>query len=467
MRRRTKIVCTLGPSVDSREKIKALIDAGMNVARINCSHGEWEVRAEWVRWIRELSPEAAPIGILADLQGPKFRIGLVKDGAIDANSGDSVIVGPDPGADIPIEQPEIVAALGPGCRILLGDGQVELKLGTPDGKNFQSKVVSGGQIKNRQGVTVIGKVFDSPCLTPKDLEDVQQAVALGVDFVALSYVHHAQDVRELRRIMDRLGSHATICAKIETREAVKQLDEILKVTDIVMVARGDMGLQMDIEDVPLVQKKIIERCSHAGKPVITATQMLESMIQSPRPTRAEATDVANAILDGTDALMLSGETASGQYPIECVKTMARIAEKTEPVFDREKIDRRFRDASEVSHTEAVAFGVAELAKILKPAAIVTTTTSGQTARLVSRFRPKCPILCATWSESTWRQMAVVWGVEAIRIEKPVNTDENVAHALDGFVRRDRLKVGDEVIITAGVPAGVAGNTNLILTQMVK
>lgn len=439
----------------------------MNVARINCSHGDWTARHEWVGWIRELSTEAAPVGILADLQGPKFRIGIVTDGEIELASGKSVLVGPAPGADIPIEQPEIVAALAAGCRILLGDGQVEIKLIASKGSNFEAKVVSGGTVKNRQGVTIVGKVFDSPCLTPKDMEDVQAAVGLGVDFLALSYVHHAQDVRELRRIMDRLGSQAQICAKIETREAVKHLEEILKVTDLVMVARGDMGLQMDIEDVPLVQKKIIERCSHAGKPVITATQMLESMIQSPRPTRAEATDVANAILDGTDALMLSGETASGQYPIECVKTMARIAEKTEPVFDREKIDRRFRDASEVSHTEAVAFGVAELAKILKPAAVVTTTTSGQTARLVSRFRPKCPILCATWNDATWRQMSVVWGVEAIRVEKPVDTDENVASALDGFVRRDRLKVGDEVIVTAGVPAGVAGNTNLILTQMVK
>jgi len=468
MKRRTKIICTLGPSVDSREKIKSLIEAGMNVARLNCSHGSWEQRQRWIGWIRELSPELAPVAVLVDLQGPKFRIGAIPNGDMTVVAGQNLTIGPSPQCDLLIEQKDILAAFSTGARLLLGDGQVEIKLTARGTDSFPAKVVTGGLVKSRQGVTVVGKVFESPCLTPKDLEDLQQAILNEADIIALSYVHHAQDVRELRRMVTRLGSQAVLCAKIETREAVRNLDEIIRATDLVMVARGDLGLQMEAEEVPLAQKRIIERCSVAGKPVVTATQMLESMINSPRPTRAEASDVANAILDGTDAVMLSGETASGNFPIECVRTMARIAEKAEPIFDRARLERRFHDSGlESSHTEAVAFAVSELAKLLKPAAIVTTTTSGQTARLVSKFRPKCPILCATWSESTCRQMAAVWGVEAVMVSQPESTDGNIEQALDVLTRKHRLKLGDQVILTAGVPAGVPGHTNLILTQQVK
>ncbi len=467
MRRRTKIVCTLGPAVDSRESIRALIDAGMNVARLNCSHGDWETRRRWVTWLRELSTAVAPVAILADLQGPKFRIGEISGGLMTVAGGRTVTVGPAE-ATIPITQPEVLAELKNGGRLLLGDGNVELKLEKPMGSNFSAKVISGGVVRSRQGVTIVGRVFECQCLTPKDFEDIKEAAACGVDYMALSYVHSGQDVMDLRKEVDKYDKTILLCAKIETRAAVHDIDEIASVVDLVMVARGDMGLQMDIEEVPMAQKRIIEHSMRLGKPVITATQMLESMISNPRPTRAEATDVANAILDGTDAVMLSGETASGQYPIECVKTMVRIAERTEPHFDRTRIEMDFneRALSSISHTEAVAHSVVDLSQLIKPAAIITTTTSGQTARLVSKFRPRSPILCATWSKRVQAQMAVVWGVEAALIPEPMNTDAAIDNGLRTFEKVKRLNKGDLAILTAGVPVGVAGHTNLILTKVV-
>jgi pyruvate kinase len=346
---------------------------------------------------------------------------------------------------------------------------VELRVSEQEGLSFTAKVVSGGPVKSRQGVTLMGRVFEASPITEKDLSDIDEAVKADVDYIALSYVKEAEDISQLRRIVDRTNPKIKLCAKIETREGFLDIENILKVVDIVMVARGDLGLQMDIEDVPIVQKKIIAKCTEYGKPVITATQMLESMMVNPRPTRAEATDIANAILDGTDAVMLSGETASGSYPVECVKTMARIAEKAEKLFDRTRIESVFRQQARdgVSHTEAVAHAVAELASITKPAAILTNTTSGQTALLVSKFRPRTQILCATYDDKTRAQMAVVWGVESVHVEKPKNTDESVGNAVEAFKLRKRVKKGDLVIVTAGVPAGVPGNTNLILTHFVE
>ncbi|MBS1720966.1 MAG: pyruvate kinase [Armatimonadetes bacterium] len=468
MKRRTKIVCTLGPAVNSREGIKSLIDAGMNVARLNCSHGDWEAKAQWIEWIRELSPECAPVAIMADLQGPKFRIGLIENDILDVKSGSVVTVG-EGMAQIPIHQKEILSALDPGVKVLLGDGVVELKI--IDGENglYRAKALSGGIVKTKQGITVRDRVFDTPALTKKDIEDVQQAVKYGVDYIALSYVKHAMDIRQLRQTIDRLDPAIRIVAKIEMADAIQDLKNILQVADVIMVARGDLGLQMDIEAVPIAQKKIIDLCTLHGRPVITATQMLESMMENPRPTRAEATDVANAILDGTDAVMLSGETASGQYPVECVRTMARIAERAEGIFDRERLERDFqeRSRSTISRTEAIAHSVADLAAKLKPEAIVTTTASGQTPRLVSKFRPKAPILCASYDERVTRQMAVVWGVEAITIKLDTTTEATISHAIDSFLHRKKLALGDHVLVTAGVPAGTTGNTNMILSEVVR
>lgn len=469
MKRRSKIVCTLGPAVDSRDKVQALVEAGMNVARLNCSHGDWETRRRWIGWLRELSDSVAPIGILADLQGPKFRIGEIEGGTVDFETGQTVLVGPEPGAGIPIFEPPILAALDDGVRVLLGDGVVELKLASRVGGNFEARVVSGGPVKSRQGITVVDKVFDTPALTEKDIADVREACLAGVDFIALSYVKSAADIRELRREVDKYDPSIRLCAKVETRDALNEIEEIAKVSDVVMVARGDLGLQMDLEQVPLAQKTIIHTCNRLGCPVITATQMLESMIGSPRPTRAEAADVANAILDGTDAVMLSGETATGRYPVESVRTMARIAVEAEHALNENNWTAPLtaRNPGVLSATDAVASAVAQLARHIKPKAILTTTTSGQTARLVSKYRPEVPILCATWERRTQAFMSVVWGVEAIYTELAGNSDETTSNAINAFLRCKRLHVGDGVLITAGVPAGIPGHTNLIHHLTVK
>ena len=468
---RTKIVCTLGPASGVTGEgdalvLRGMIDAGMDMARLNCSHGGWEDKGRWIEWLRERAPH---IAILADLQGPKFRVGDLGDG-LRIERDQTVRIGP--GEQVPIDQPEILHEMEPGGRLLLGDGEIELAIVAEVGKDrFEARVMNGGLLKSRKGVTLVDRVFDVPSITRKDLEDVQEAVARGVDFIAMSYVKSAADLRELRRLVDRMagGPGIRLCAKIETREAIEDLPNILKVADLVMVARGDLGLQMDIEQVPIMQKRIIEACTWAGVPVITATQMLESMIVNPRPTRAEATDIANAVLDGTDALMLSAETASGDYPVECVRTMARIAIAAEERFDRIRIDASWRarvKAGSVDHTDAIAHAVGSLAAQLAPAAIVTTTTSGLTPRRVSKFRPDVPILCATYDDRTRRQLGIVWGVEALVMPLHESTDETVQGAIDAFLRAGRLRCGDLVVVTAGVPAGHAGNTNLIMTQVV-
>lgn len=467
-RRRTKIVCTLGPAVDSRRAIARLIAAGMNVARLNCSHGDWETRARWIAWLRELSSELSPVGILVDLQGPKFRIGAVKGGVLDLKPGAQVIVGNVSGVDIPIPQSEIICELRAGDRLLLGDGNLELRIRSGTDGRFEASAVTAGAIRSRQGLTLVGKSFSKPAFTEQDAADMRWACELDADFVALSYVHSADDLTRARKAMDGMGGRMKLCAKIETRSALRNLEEILAASDLAMVARGDLGLQMNPEDVPMAQKAIIRLANRLGKPVITATQMLESMMLAPRPTRAEVADVANAILDGTDAVMLSGETATGAYPTECVRTMARIAGKAETMLDHQALlEGPGERGSRIPASHAIAQAVARLAETTQPRAILTTTTSGQTARLVSKFRPCTPILCATWNPKTHCQMSVVWGVESLHVPLPTNTDEIVQNAMDGFVRRRRLRTGDRVIVTAGVPAGTPGNTNLILNEVVK
>jgi pyruvate kinase len=465
MKRRTKIVCTLGPAVASESKIRDLVHAGMNVARLNCSHGDWATKAEMVGWIKGCESVCGRVAILADLQGPKFRIGVIPTGAIQLATGQSITVGHGD-VTIPVPYGEIWDAMGNGARLLLGDGEVEIKLGVKKDEVYDAKVVTGGQVKSRQGVTLVGKSFDVACLTSQDLLDIDEAVKLGVDFIALSYVRRASDMRELRRIVEKLDPTVHLVAKIETREALKDLEEIVKLSDAVMVARGDLGLQMDIEDVPAAQRRIIHVCNRAGKPVITATQMLESMVVNARPTRAEATDVANAILDGTDAVMLSGETAAGSYPIEAVRVMARIAEKTDGAVRLSEELVEAHDANKDTHTEAVARAAVSISGSLKAKAIVTTTTSGATPRVVSKFRPHAPVYCACWHERVQRHLALVWGVEAVLSDPPINTDDSIAKGVDAFLRHKRLKVGDLVVVTAGVPAGRPGNTNMILVQHV-
>jgi pyruvate kinase len=436
MARRTKIVCTIGPAVDSKKAIARLIRAGMNVARLNCSHGDWPTREKWIGWIRELSPSISPVAILVDLQGPKLRIGAVRGGALELSPGQTLLVGKGRGADIPIAHAEILDELRTGSRLLLGDGNVELKVSRQSGELYEARAVTGGCVRSRQGVTLVGKSFPIFALTAQDRKDVEVACRLGADFLALSYTHNPDELAALKKEIAKHDGPARVLAKIETKAALKNLDEILRESDAAMVARGDLGLQMNPEDVPLAQKEIIRRCNTLAKPVITATQMLESMMEAPRPTRSEVADVANAILDGSDAVMLSGETATGRFPIACVETMARIAAKAEAMLDHEAILARhaIRPTKGKGITHAIARAVVRLAESIRPRAILTTTTSGQTACLVSKFRPRSPILCATWNERTHRQMALVWGVETIHVPLPKDTDEIVAHAMEGFLR---------------------------------
>jgi len=434
----------------------------MNVARFNCSHGDWETRNKWRESIRDSQPVVAPVGVLVDLQGPKFRIGPVPDGKMTLSAGQALTVAQQGECTITVADDVIWSEMEPGDRLLLGDGDVELKLGEKSNDTFECTAVSGGPVRSRQGVTLVGKSFDVPALTEKDKADVYEAVKMDTDFIALSYVRRAEDMRELRKLVDEYDPSVRLVAKIETKEALEELDEIIEVSDVVMVARGDLGLQIDIEDVPVAQKRIISKCNAVGMPVITATQMLESMLHSPRPTRAEASDVANAILDGTDAVMLSGETAVGEYPLEALKTMGRIAEKIECLVDHQSRMRPGRRASFDVETDSVAHAAVELADSLKATAILTSTTSGTTPRLVSRYRPAVPILCACWTWRTQRQLSVVWGVEAVQVELPTTTDEAIERAVEVFLNLKKVRAKDKVIVTAGVPAGVPGNTNMLL-----
>lgn len=466
--RYTKIVATLGPAVDGPDAIRDLIRAGMNVARLNCSHGDWATRRRWIEWIRRASPDLGPVGILADLQGPKFRIASLPGDALTLKVGDVVRVGIDLSATLRPQNPELFAAFEVGDRLLLGDGQVQLRLREREGGSFLALAETGGTIKSNQGLTIAGKSFRGSALTDKDRADVREACASGVDFIALSYVRSVEDLRELRLLVDEQDPGIRICAKIETREAVDAIEEIIEASDLVMIARGDLGLQIDFEDVPLVQKRIIRKCHAASRPAITATQMLESMIGSPRPTRAETTDVANAILDGTDAVMLSGETAVGNYPVEAVRTMARIAEKTEASREAQLRWRQIAAWNPDHHTstEAIAFSAASIADHLDVRAIVCGTSSGLTPRMVSRFRPRKPILAACWSGRVARQQAVVWGVQAMAIPPPGRPDGGFSAALRRFVEGGHLEESDRVVLVSAMPPGEPGRTNMVRVDRV-
>jgi pyruvate kinase len=467
MKRRTKIVCTLGPAVDSKSGVRRLIAAGMNVARVNCSYGDWETRSRWIRWVRELSREIAPCGILIDLQGPKFRIGRIPEGVRTIAKGDEVILGTD-NADVLVPHRDLLRAMTAGDRLLLGDGNVSLRVQAVSAERVSAQVMTGGSIRSGQGIALSGRTVWTPSLTPKDVADVEEACRHSVDFIALSYVREPGDVRSLRGLVAERDSGCRICAKIETREALLNLEPIVDESDLVMVARGDLGLQLSAEEVPIAQKRIISVCNRAGVPVITATQMLESMVRSPLPTRAEVADIANAMLDGSDALMLSGETATGEYPCEAVRTMARVAVQAESIFGREAHRLKIREGRPGSGlpADAIARAAVDIAELTRASAIVITTTSGQTARFVCKYRPVTEVLCAAYSGRTASQLSVVWGAEAVALDLPKDTDASVEQATRGFVARKRLKCGDRIVVTAGVPAGVPGNTNLVLTRLV-
>ena len=469
-RRRTKIVCTIGPASFSRRMLERLVRAGMDVARLNFSHGDQAQHGRTIAAIRAVERKLErPIGILQDLAGPKLRVGELPEEGLELKARGEVVLSAAsrPEADrIPLPVPEAPRALKAGQRVLLGDGRIELTvLGTSE-TEVRCRVRVGGVLRSHQGVHLPDVDLPVETVTRKDLADLRFGLERGVDWVAMSFVRRAKDLEPLRREMERSGKSVRLMAKIEQHEAIDHLEEIVEAADGVMVARGDLGIELPLERVPLLQKSIIQCCNATGKPVVTATQMLESMIDSPRPTRAEVSDVANAVLDGTDAVMLSGETAIGRYPVEAVKVMAQVAARAEAAFD---FAERLAESSQwpcVTVTDGISQATVNLAHDLGARAIITATTTGHTAFMVAMHRPEAPIIAVTPDVATQRRLALAWGVRALLAKRGKSTDELILHAIARAREEGLVAENDVVVITAGVPAGVAGMTNLIKVEVV-
>lgn len=463
--RRTKIVCTIGPSSDSPELMKGLIDAGMDVARLNFSHGDREVHRQTIRTLRSVSRQAGKeIGILQDLGGPKIRVGELMGNTRKLCEGERVPLTPistSVESAIPVNYPYLLEDIHMGHQILLADGTVQLRVEEVLEDRLVCKVIDGGLIRSHKGVNFPSSNLRITALTQKDVDDLAVGLEEEVDFVALSFVRGEEDLRPVLRILEDTVHRPMVIAKIEKPQAVDNFKEILGTADGVMVARGDLGVEMALEDVPIIQKQIIRLARQAGKPVITATQMLTSMLENPRPTRAEATDVANAILDGTDALMLSDETAMGAHPIEAVRVLDNIARRTEPYLDcRPLINEAFCELIP-STAEAISRAACWLALDLQAAAVVASTSSGVTARHVARFRPFCPIIALTDHLQAQRQAMLSWGVFPDLVDAFNDTDNMFSLARSWAVLKGIAKAGDRLIVTAGVPVGVSGTTNLL------
>ncbi|MFC5704313.1 pyruvate kinase [Cohnella faecalis] len=465
--RKTKIVCTIGPSSESLENTKKLITAGMNVARLNFSHGDFEEHGNRIKTIRQACQELdKTVAILLDTKGPEIRLGKLKEEPIELVQGEYITLSTEEILGdkdrVPVTYKELPSDIHVGSTILIDDGLIGLTVVDIQGTEIKCQIVNSGPIKSKKGVNVPGVAISMPGLTEKDISDIKFGIEIGIDFIAASFVRRASDVLEIRELLERHDArHVQIISKIENQQGVDNLDEILEVSDGLMVARGDLGVEIPAEEVPLVQKQMIEKCNRAGKPVITATQMLDSMQRNPRPTRAEASDVANAIFDGTDAIMLSGETAAGRYPTESVLTMARIAERAESALHYREIFQKQANAQQTSVTEAISQAVANSALDLDAKAIVTSTESGYTARMVSKYRPKSPIVAVTPNEQVKRRLQLVWGVIPVSGTPAVTTDEMFDIAVKGALDSGLVRLGDTIIITAGVPVGRSGTTNLI------
>ncbi|GBC96182.1 Pyruvate kinase [bacterium HR16] len=463
----TKIVCTIGPATESPDRLRALMEAGMDVARLNFSHGTHESHGRVIEHIRRLSKQLdKPIAILQDLCGPKNRLGVLPEEGVQIETGQKVrfvLAGEGTDAEnIPLPSSTLFALVRPGERILIDDGSIEVTVTQRDLNTIHGEVRIGGVLRSHKGVNLPDTRLPVTSVTERDLDDLRFGIQQGVDWVAVSFVREPEDLQPVRYTIEAAGADVRVIAKIEKREAVENFEAILEAADGIMIARGDLGVEMPIDEVPLIQKEIIALCNRAGKPVITATQMLESMISAPHPTRAEATDVANSILDGTDAVMLSGETAVGQYPIEAVQVMHRIASRTEQALKEGVVVQPSQPvAGSLSVTEAVAEAVCHIAYDINACAIICATTSGSTARLVSKYRPKTPIVAFTPFESTYRQLALSWGVQPRLIPQVYTMEEMLQTAVNTAVDMGLAHEGDKVVITAGVPIGVPGNTNLI------
>ncbi|MFN0069952.1 MAG: pyruvate kinase [Chloroflexota bacterium] len=466
MIRRTKIVCTLGPATDTPAMIASLIHAGMNVARLNFSHGTHEEHRRRMVWIREASARLnTPVAILQDLSGPKIRVGDMVEPVI-LRTGDELTLTrrdvPGTAEIVSVTLPELVEQVHVGDTVLLADGYIELKVVAVDATDVRCRVIHGGMLDSHKGINLPRRSLDVPAMTEKDRDDLCFGLAEGVDYVAASFVRSAEDLLRIKAIMDQQGRRAPLIAKIEKHEALRAIVDILDNAEGLMVARGDLAVETAFERVPLVQKALIERCNKAGKLVITATQMLRSMVDNPRPTRAEAADVANAVLDGTDAVMLSEETAVGQYPSETVSVMDRIVRTAETrLASREHLPSE-REEGHVTVPAAIGHVAATLARDLKATAILTPTQTGGSARRVSRFRPSVPIVAISTHEVTIRQLALIWGVIPILIpHEEESTDSLIEQAKRVALANGIVHAGDIVIVAAGIPSGIAKSTNMI------
>jgi len=468
MFRRTKIVATVGPACDSEEKLTALVQAGVDVFRLNFSHGDHAAKAAVIRIIREFSLEHDhAVAILGDLQGPKIRTGFMQGGSMLLTAGSQVTVTTrdllGQGDLIPTIYRGLPGDVQPGDRILLDDGLMELKVLHVEGDDVRCLVASGGLLKDRKGINLPGAKVSAPALTEKDREDLQFCMKEQLDYVALSFVREASDVLELKEILKSNNSRLRVIAKIEKPEAVTNFAAILHASDGIMVARGDLGVEINPEKVPLIQKRIIRSCNEAGKPVITATQMLESMVNNPRPTRAETSDVANAILDGTDAIMLSAETASGKYPVEAVSMMVQVAHDVEgdPLLKAQVFHPQADQEGVPNLAEVIGLAACRAAENMNAAAILAFTQTGSTAALVSKYRPTLPILAVTPSEQVRRTLALYAGVHSLRVDIEGDTESQILSVEEAVIATKWLKKGDLVVITMGSPLSSPGTTNLM------
>ncbi len=469
---KTKIICTLGPSTADDDTLREIMRAGMHVARLNFSHGTHETHGETIRRVKRLRGELnLPIALMLDTKGPEIRIGTFEQPEVRLEKGQAFTLYARPvqgtAQGVSISYPELVNDLRAGDTVLIDDGLVSLTVTAAGNGELLCRVENAGTISDHKSINVPGAHLSIPFLSKQDAADIRFGLQNEVDFIAASFTRCAADILEIRKLLGHEpGEDPLIIAKIENRQGVENVDEILRVSDGIMVARGDLGVEIPLEDVPVIQKQLIHKGYSSGRPVITATQMLDSMMQNPRPTRAEATDVANAIYDGTSAIMLSGETAAGKYPVEAVKTMVRIAVRTEADINYVK---RFqeREGSRIPDvTNAISHATVTSAHDLGASAILTVTKSGRTARMISKYRPNCPIICCATDESTRRKLNLNWGVIPLTMEEAYNTDDLFERAVDTGEKAGLLHDGEIVVMTAGVPLGISGTTNLMKVHVV-
>lgn len=464
--RKTKIICTIGPSSESEEKLRELMLAGMNVARFNFSHGTHEEhKKKFDRVIKVSNELGLPVATLLDTKGPEIRLKDIEGGKTELVSGQKFILTTEEilgtNEKVSISYKNLVNDISVGTTILIDDGLIEMVVDAIEDTDILCTVINGGPISNHKGVNVPGAELSMPYISDVDRSDIMFGCDMGFDFIAASFVRCREDILEVRKILDEHESHMKIIAKIESMQGIRNLEDILTVSDGIMVARGDLGVEIPMEEVPVVQKQMIKMAEAQGKHVITATQMLESMIKNPRPTRAETTDIANAIYDGTTAIMLSGETAAGAYPVEAVRTMARIAERSEQDIDYNGRMKRREHIDNFDVTTAISHATCTTAMDLKAAAIITVTISGFTAGMISRYKPSCPIIACSVSPRICRQLSLSWGVTPIWIARENTTDDLFDVAIHAAEEAGYIKKGDKVVLTAGVPLGVSGKTNML------